>query len=120
MNPNWKKSRKPCGITELRNDIDQWQAVIEKVRNTFIDGKKAIITSYIVGQSLDGGKTWKFIDVSHNSLENLAFIFPTIFTDLTIPLGKTVIPSEIVEAQPVVEEAPKPAPKKRVATKPRK
>ncbi|MDF2192491.1 hypothetical protein [Paraflavitalea sp. CAU 1676] len=118
--PKLEEKPETLRITELRNDVDQWQSVIEKVRNTFIDGKKAIITSYIVGQSLDGGKTWKFIDVSHNSLENLAFIFPTIFTDLTIPLGKTVIPSEIVEAQPVVEEAPKPAPKKRVATKPRK
>lgn len=118
--PQQEEKPETLRITELRNDVDQWQAVIEKVRNTFIDGKKAIITTYLVGQSLDAGATWKFIDVSHNSLDNLAFIFPTIFTDLTIPLGKTVIPSEIVEVQPEVEQTPKPTVKKRVATKPRK
>lgn len=116
--PQQEEKPETLRLLELRNDTDQWQAVIEKQRYTFIDGKRAIITSYLVGQSLDAGASWKFVDVSHNSLENLAFIFPTIITDLTIPIGKTVIPSEVVEAQTVVQEpAPKATAKKKVAHK---
>lgn len=118
MEPKQEEKPETLRLLELRNDTDQWQAVIEKVRYTFIDGKRAIITSHLVGQSNDAGATWKFVDVSHNSLENLAFIFPTIFTDLAIPLGKTVIPSEVIEQQTAVQEpAPKAAAKKKATPK---
>ena len=103
----------------MRNDIDQWQCVIEKVRNTFISDKKAVVTTYLIGQSLDAGETWKFIDASHNSLDNLAYIFPPVFGDLAIPLTKVVYPGEIVEAPPVEEAAPKTAAKKKAAPKKR-
>ena len=115
-----KLEEKPETITirEMRNDMDQWQCVVEKVRHTFINDKKAIVTTYLVGQSLDAGETWKFVDVSHNSLDNLAYIFPPVFGDLAIPLGKVVYPDEVV-AQPAEEAAPKTTAKKKVATKKR-
>jgi hypothetical protein len=111
-----KQLEKPETIRmlSLRNDIDQWQCVIEKVRNTFINDKQAIVYSYLVGQSMDNGVNWKFVDVSQNTMENVPFVLPTVFTDLTIPQGKTIFPGDVV-AQPV-EETPKVA-KKKVATR---
>lgn len=117
--PKLEEKPEAIRMLEMRNEIDQWQCVVEKVRNTFINDKKAIITTYLVGQSVDAGETWKFIDVSHNSLDNLAYIFPPVFGDLPIPLGKTVYPDEIVAAQPAEETAPKTAAKKKVAPKKR-
>ena len=115
--PKLEEKPETIRMLEIRNDIDQWQCVIEKVRNTFINDKKAVVTSYLIGQSLDAGVTWKFVDASHNSLDNFAFIFPAVFGDLPIPLGKTVYPNEIV-AEPVAEEAaPKTAAKKKAASK---
>lgn len=116
--PKLEEKPEAIRILEMRNDIDQWQCVVEKTRKTFTDGKKTIITTYLVGQSLDAGETWKFLDVSHNSLDNLANIFPTIFDDLPIPLAKIVFPDEVV-AQPEEEAAPKATAKKKTATKKR-
>lgn len=77
-------------ILNMQNDVEKWQCVIEKVRNTWIDDRKATITSYLVGCSADNGITWKFVDVSHNTLSNLGNIIPEIFSNTTIPLGKTI------------------------------
>lgn len=116
--PKLEEKPESLRIIEMRNDIDQWQCVVEKKRETFTEGKKTIIISYLVGQSLDGGETWKFLDVSHNSLDNLANIFPAVFDDLAIPLGKTIFPDEIV-AQSAEEAAPKTEARKRAAPKKR-
>lgn len=112
-----KQEEKPetIRVIEMRNDIDQWQCVIEKVRYTFINGKRAVATSYLVGQSMDAGENWKFIDVNHNSMENLAFIFPTIFTDLPIPQAKTIFPDEVAAQQAAAEEEARKAPVKKKA-----
>lgn len=116
--PKLEEKPETIRVIEMRNDIDQWQCVVEKVRNTYMNDKKAIVTSYLVGQSLDAGATWKFVDISHNSLDNFAFIFPPIFGDMAIPLGKTIYPDEVV-AQPVEETTPKTTAKKKVASKKR-
>jgi hypothetical protein len=111
--PKLEEKPETVRIIGMLNEIDQWQCVIEKVRNTFINDKKAIITSYLVGQSLDAGETWKFIDVSHNSMESVAYLLPNIFDKLAIPLGKTVYPDEVVatpeETAPVKTTAKKKA-----------
>ncbi|MBO9564411.1 MAG: hypothetical protein J7621_16620 [Niastella sp.] len=113
--PKLEEKPEAIRVIEMRNDIDQWQCVIEKVRNTFINDKKAVITSYLVGQSNDAGQTWKFVDVSHNAIENFSLIFPPVFGDLPIPSGKVEYPGEIV-AEPVVE-APKATAKKKATKK---
>lgn len=109
--PKLEEKPETVRVIGMLNEIDQWQCVIEKVRNTFINDKKAIITSYLVGQSLDAGETWKFIDVSHNSMESVAYLLPNIFDKLAIPLGKTVYPDEVVatpeETAPVKTTAKK-------------
>ena len=117
--PKLEEKQETSRVIEMRNDIDQWQCVIEKVRNTFINDKKAVITSYLVGHSVDAGETWKFVDISHNSLDNFAFIFPPIFGDLAIPLGKTVYPDEVVVQSVEEETTPKTTAKKKVASKKR-
>ena len=117
--PKLEEKMETTRVIEMRNDeVNQWQCVVEKVRNTFINDKQAIVTSYLVGQSMDAGVTWKFIDVSHNTMENVVYVLPTIFGDLAIPLGKTVFPGEVV-AQTTEETAPKATAKKRTAPKKR-
>lgn len=117
--PQLEEKPESFRVLEMRNDLDQWQCVVEKTRKTFTDGRKTIITTYLVGQSLDAGETWKYLDVSHNSLDNLGNIFPAIFDDLAIPVGKTVFPDEVVVVQPAEEAAPKTAAKKKTTTKKR-
>jgi hypothetical protein len=80
----------------LYNDLTEWQCVIEKIRTTYIDDRKAQITTYLIGRSEDDGLTWKFVDVSHNSLPNLGNILPEIFSGISIPIGKTVYPDDVV------------------------
>ncbi len=82
-------------VLSLMNSADEWQCVIEKVRNTWIDDRKAEIVSYLVGQSKDDGETWKFIDLTHNSYPNLGNIFPEIFSNISIPLGKTTLVDDV-------------------------
>lgn len=114
--PKLEEKPETVRVIGMLNEIDQWQCVVEKVRNTFINDKKAVITSYLVGQSLDAGETWKFIDLSHNSMESVAYLLPNIFDKLAIPLGKTVYPSEVVEAPEEVAPV-KTTAKKRSAAK---
>lgn len=81
-------------ILNMYNDTEEWQCVIEKVRDTWIDDRKAKIISYLVGRSEDNGDTWKFVDVSHNSLPNLGYILPEIFSSIAIPVSKTTFGDE--------------------------
>jgi hypothetical protein len=82
-------------MVSLLNDIDQWQCVIQKTRTTSIETRKAKIYSYLVGQSMDNGATWKFFDVSHNTIENIIYIFPDIFKTMPIPEKRTVYDDEL-------------------------
>lgn len=115
--PKLEEKPETVRIIGMLNEIDQWQCVVEKVRNTFINDKKAIITSYLVGQSLDAGETWKFVDVSHNSMESVAYLLPNIFDKLAIPLGKTVYPDEVVATPEEAAPPAKTTAKKRSAAK---
>jgi len=77
-------------LIELRNDMSEWQCVIQKMRETTIDGRKATIISYLVGQSKDDGVNWKLFDVAFNSIENIIYIMPDIFDTLAIPQRQVV------------------------------
>lgn len=72
-------------LIQLLNNKNEWQCVIKKTHPRTIDGKKAYIVSYMVGQSTDDGMTWKYFDVAFNSVANVAYIMPDKFEALTIP-----------------------------------
>ena len=83
-------------MLNIWNDTEEWQCVIEKVRETWIDDRRAKVVSYLIGRSEDNGDTWKFVDVSHNSLPNLGYVFPEIFGSMPIPLAKTTFGDEVM------------------------
>jgi hypothetical protein len=83
-------------LLHLLNDIDKWQCVIEKVREKWDDARgKVKVYTYLIGESNDGGINWKFIDASHNTIPNIIYILPTVFTTMEIPEGKTVYEDEV-------------------------
>ena len=77
-------------LVQIINDIAEWQCVVEKTTESMIDGKKARIISYMVGQSKDEGQNWKFFDVALNSVDNVVYIMPDIFNTLSIPQRQVV------------------------------
>jgi hypothetical protein len=77
-------------IVQLLNNNNEWQCVIKKTHPRIIDGKKAYIVSYLVGQSTDNGMTWKYFDVAFNSVANIAYIMPDKFEGLTIPRRQVI------------------------------
>lgn len=117
-----KQEEKPQRIKMLSlvNKIDTWQCVLEKVRETFTDGRgKTKIYTYLVGESTDGGSNWKFLDVSHNTVENVISLMPTIFGELAIPEGKTIFVDEVAaqEAADAEKAAREATQKKKPAAK---
>ena len=72
------------------NDSGEWQCVIRKTGSTVIDGKKAMIISYLIGQSTDNGNSWKFLDVTYNAREKLNDIMPELFDSLDVPERKII------------------------------
>ena len=100
-------------LLHLMNDMDTWQCVIEKVREKWDESRgKVKVYTYLIGESTDNGLNWKFIDVSHNSIPNIIYILPSIFTTMEIPEGKFVYVDEVAAqeaakaAQPVAKKKP--------------
>jgi hypothetical protein len=100
-------------LLHLMNDMDTWQCVIEKLREKWDESRgKVKVYTYLIGESTDNGLTWKFIDVSHNSIPNIIYILPSIFTTMEIPEGKMVYVDEVAAqeaaqaAQPVAKKKP--------------
>ena len=88
----------------MNDGIEKWQCVIEKVREKWDDGRgKVKIYTYLVGESNDNGLNWAFVDVSHNSIPNLIYILPSIFTTMEIPEGKTVYVDEVATQEAALE-----------------
>jgi Neuraminidase (sialidase) len=63
---------------------DEWQCVIRESRYFHKDDQKYHFITYFVGQSLDGGETWRLFDVSYNTVANIIYMFPGIHGDLAI------------------------------------
>jgi hypothetical protein len=77
-------------VIQLETRGNESQCVIQRSHETTLDNKKAVIISYMVGQSLDKGKSWTFFDVALNSVDNITWIMPDIFQELAIPLRQVV------------------------------
>jgi len=82
-------------IIQIDNQNNEWQCVIRRSRETNVDGQKAVIISYMVGQSTDEANTWKYVDVAFNSSENLVYIMPDVFASLSIPLRQVIYEKDI-------------------------
>jgi hypothetical protein len=88
----------------MNDGVEKWQCVIEKVREKWDESRgKVKIFTYLVGESNDNGLNWAFVDVSHNSIPNLIYILPTIFTSMEIPEGKTVYVDEVATQEAAME-----------------
>ncbi len=99
----------------MLNDIETWQCVIEKIRESWDENRgKVKTTSYLVGESTDNGLTWKFIDASHNSLVNVIYIMPSVFSKLEIPESSVIYVDEVAtQKQPRPNKQPRPPQQKR-------
>jgi hypothetical protein len=69
----------------LLTENEEWQAVIEESGYIHRDGKKVHIITYLVGQSRDGGETWRLFDVGYNRVAAIIYMMPDVFGDLPIP-----------------------------------
>lgn len=125
--PKTEEKPQTLRVINMMNDIETWQCVVEKTREWWDESRgKVKTTTYLVGESTDNGLTWKFIDVSHNSLQNLVYIMPSVFGTLEIPEGKTIYVDEVAaleaaQAEEAAQKAAKQAVKKKpVAKKPAK
>lgn len=93
----WKKDKdqveQPLStykIIQMENDMDEWQCVVEKKTERLLDNNPSVIISYLIGQSKDDGYNWKYFDVAHNSVANVIYMMPDVFTNLTIPETRIV------------------------------
>jgi hypothetical protein len=81
-------------LVQIVKNIREWQCVVRKTRETIIDGRKAAVISYMVGQSKDEGVNWKYFDVAYNSVENVIYIMPDMFDKLSIPQRQIIFEKE--------------------------
>jgi len=63
---------------------DEWQCIVRESRYFHKDDQKYHFITYFVGQSPDGGVTWRLFDVSYNTVANIIYMFPEIHGDLAI------------------------------------
>jgi len=63
---------------------DEWQCVIRESLYFHKDDQKYHFITYFVGQSKDGGETWRMFDVSYNTVANIISMFPEVHGDLAI------------------------------------
>ena len=72
-------------LYQLINEAEEWQCVIKKTSRAVIDGRKAQIINYLIGQSRDAGKSWQYVDLAFASTRNLPAIMPDVFNKLKVP-----------------------------------
>ncbi|MGZ5246652.1 MAG: hypothetical protein ACXWV5_06415 [Flavitalea sp.] len=70
--------------------MDQWQAVVERRTERFLDDQPTTLITYLIGQSLDDGLSWTFFDIGMNTVENVIYMMPEVFPRLSIPEKRIV------------------------------
>ncbi|HWB90797.1 MAG TPA: hypothetical protein VG605_03055 [Puia sp.] len=71
-------------LITLETRKEQWQCEIRLSRYFHKEDKQFHLITYLIGQSLDEGETWKYFDVSYNSVANIIYMFPDIMDDIAI------------------------------------
>src|SRR5688572_28507631 len=95
----FSEERDKLELIQMLPDDGEWQCVVKRIHHTHIDGKKARIISYMVGQSKDDARSWNHFDVSYNSVENVICFMPDIFDTLAIPDRQIIFDKEEVARQ---------------------
>lgn len=78
---------------------DEWQCVIRESRYFHKDDQKLHFITYLIGQSRDEGETWRYFDVSYNSVANIIYCFPEIHGDLAIKEAVVLTPAQELAQQ---------------------
>ena len=78
---------------------DEWQCVIRESRYFHQNDQKYHYISNLLGQSKDGGETWRLFDAGYNSVANIIYIFPEISGDLAIKEAVILTPEQELAQQ---------------------
>ncbi|HEY4149367.1 MAG TPA: hypothetical protein VGM41_10575 [Chitinophagaceae bacterium] len=85
-----------------------WQCIVERIRESPINGRNAKTWSYMIGQSDDDlGTNWKFFDVGDNLMINISSIMPDFSNELIVPEKKVVYDDEKAPAATTAAAKPK-------------
>ena len=84
---------------------DEWQCVVCESRYFHKEDQKYHFVTYFVGQSKDGGETWRLFDVSYNTIANIIYMFPEIYGDLAIKQPTILTPEQELAQQPKAPNA---------------
>jgi hypothetical protein len=71
-------------VLQLSSKNEQWQCVVRQSSYFHKEDKQYHFTTYLIGQSIDDGRTWRLFDTSYTPVANLILIFPDIFGDLAL------------------------------------
>lgn len=82
------KSMNAGDILQVVKTNDDMQCVLEQQMHMRMEGIDINTTTYLVGQSLDDGKTWTFFDAATNGLVTPKDIKPNLSPELKIPAQK--------------------------------
>lgn len=93
INRNDRINPEQTAMVQIIKEGSDMQCVIKKSSHSSIDGKKAMVISYLIGQSTDGGRTWKYFDVAFTSSQDLIYVMPDISGQLQVPERKIIFQS---------------------------
>jgi hypothetical protein len=93
-------------LVQLQNvKDDEWQCVVRESRYFHQNDQKFHFITSLIGQSKDGGETWRLFDVSYNSVANIIYLFPEIFGDLEIKEAVILTPEQELAQQQAATQA---------------
>jgi hypothetical protein len=106
-------------VLQIVSKGNDWQCVIEKVKEVYYDQRKAWVTTYVVGKSEDEGNSWKFVEISEGMLINAREVMRDISDELIIPKRTVVYEDELKKKQEAEAAAAAAAAKKQQQSKKR-
>lgn len=113
--PDAWKMYKPGTILQVVKTPTELQSVSELNSIIEWEGKRVTATSYLIGQSWDGGLNWTFFD-SQSDINAVKTIKPDISPEIIIPAKKEKAVL-IDEKGRIIQTQRPPAPKKRSSSK---
>jgi hypothetical protein len=91
-------------VLQIVSKGNDWQCVVEKIKEVYYNDRKAWVTTYVVGKSEDEGVSWKFVEISEGMLINAREVMRDISDELIIP-KRTVVYEDDLKKQQEAEAA---------------